>query len=130
MGFTYSLCDGEHLPASGVDWDESRRQQLPLLCVVASGGVKQLIDTNLHKTIQSVQSKGPARLQMNPSCPTYLAEMMPVECRCCLRSQLEEMQLCSQDLLRSGDRGQVEPELHLLTAHCNGNDIVRHQSKG
>lgn len=50
---------------------------------------------------------------------TYLAEMVPVENQCCLRSQLEKMELCSENLLSSGNRRQVEPVLHLFTAHCN-----------
>lgn len=36
---------------------------------------------------------------------TYLAEMMPIKCQCCLRSQLEKMELCGEDLLSSGNRG-------------------------
>lgn len=60
---------------------------------------------------------------------SYLAEVMSVECQCCLWSQLEEMELCSENLLSSGNRGQIEPELHLFTAHCNGNYIIRDQNK-
>ena len=48
---------------------------------------------------------------------TYLAEMMPVECQRCLRPQFEEMELCSEDLLSPGHRGQIEPVLHLFTAY-------------
>lgn len=55
--------------------------------------------------------------------------MMSVECQCCLRSQLEKMELCSENLLSSGNRGQVEPELHLFTAHCNENYVIRDQNK-
>lgn len=50
---------------------------------------------------------------------TYLAEVMSVKCQHCLRSQLEQMELCSQDLLSGGHCGQVEPELHLFTTHCS-----------
>lgn len=49
---------------------------------------------------------------------THLAEVMPVECQRGLRSQFEEMELCSEDLLSPGHRGQIEPVLHLLAAHC------------
>lgn len=60
---------------------------------------------------------------------TYLAEMVSVECQWCQRLQLEKMELCSENLLSSGYRGQIEPELHLFTAHCNGNDIIRVENK-
>lgn len=56
---------------------------------------------------------------------TYLAEMVPVEGRGGLGSQFEEMELCCEDLLGCGHSGQIEPVLHLLTAHCNGYDTVR-----
>lgn len=60
---------------------------------------------------------------------TYLTEVMSVECQCCLRPQLEEMKLCGENLLSSGHCGQIEPELHLFTAHCKGGYMVRHQHK-
>lgn len=134
---TYCLCDGEHFPASRVDWNESRGQQLLLLCVVASAGVKQLINTNLNETgemraYSDVQSRGIAAFHLIDRLlvfnGTYLAEMVPVECQCCLRSQLEKMELCGENLLSSGNRGQVEPVLHLFAAHCNGNCIIREQN--
>lgn len=60
---------------------------------------------------------------------TYLTEVMSVECQCCLRSQLEKMKFCSENFLGSGHCGQIEPELHLFTAHCKGNYLVRHEKK-
>lgn len=48
----------------------------------------------------------------------YLAEVMPAEHLRGLRSQLEQVELSREDLLRSGDGGQVEAELHLLAMHC------------
>lgn len=102
---TYSLCDGEHLPTSGVDWDESRRQQLPALAAVGFGGVKQLIHTNLDGT-EGMEPTLEASMGENAwilgggggvfvQGVTYLAEVVPVERGCRLRSQLEKMQLCS-----------------------------------
>lgn len=41
---TYSLCNGEHFPASGVDRDQSRRLQLLTLRYVA---IYELVDTDL-----------------------------------------------------------------------------------
>ncbi|RCU34724.1 hypothetical protein DVA76_19270, partial [Acinetobacter baumannii] len=82
---------------------------------VVSAGVQQLINTNLK------EAGGDRELQQRPgercirvdslytplNCSvtislvsgTYLAEMVPVECHSGLRSQLEEMELCSEDLL-------------------------------
>lgn len=124
-----------------MDWDESRGQQLLLLRVVVFAGVKQLINTNLSEREEMgalQECPGERCIWVNSLYfiqlfslfnGTYLAEMVSVECQCCLRSQLEEMELCSENLLSSGNRGQIEPELHLFTAHCNGNDIIRDQNK-
>lgn len=54
---------------------------------------------------------------------------MPVERESSLRSQLEQMQLCSQNLLASCHRGQIKPELHLLTSHCKENRTIRDHKK-
>lgn len=126
---TYCLSNGEHFPAGRVDWNKTWRQQLLLLRVVASAGVKQLINTNLNRRrVITVKSKAEIYLvgfmRFHPVKvlsfnATYLAEMVPVEWQCCLRSQLEKMELCSENLLSSGNRRQVEPVLHLFTAHCN-----------
>lgn len=133
---THRLRDREHLPSSRVDWDESRRQQLLLLRVVASAGVKQLINADLNGTAEMWGVTAIPRAETLHFTElfstvtfesTYLAEMVPVKCHCCLRSQLEKMELCGEDLLSSGHRGQIEPVLHLFTAHCMGNDIVREQ---
>lgn len=126
---TYCLSNGEHFPAGRVDWNKTGRQQLLPLRVVASTGVKQLINTNLNgRRVITVMSKaeiclvgftGFYPINLLSINATYLAEMVPVEYQCCLRSQLEKMELCSENLLSSGNRRQVEPVLHLFTAHCN-----------
>lgn len=55
---TYCLSNGEHFPAGRVDWNKTWRQQLLPLCVVASAGVKQLINTNLNgRRVITVKSK-------------------------------------------------------------------------
>lgn len=118
-----------------MDWDETRRQQLPVLCVVVLAGVEQLINTNLDGKIKDGGLQECPRTRcilvhldiISLFDGAYLAEMVSVECQCCLRSQLEKMKLCSENLLSSGHRGQIEPELHLFTAHCNGNYIIRNQ---
>lgn len=56
---------------------------------------------------------------------TNLTEVMSVEGRCCLRAQLEKMKLSSENFLASGHRRQIEPVLHLVTAHCK--HIIYHQ---
>lgn len=44
---TYSLCNGEHFPASGVDRDQSGRQQLLPLSNVHFAAIQKLVDTDL-----------------------------------------------------------------------------------
>lgn len=44
---THCLCDGEHFPAGRVDGNESRGEQLLVLCAVASAGVHYLINAHL-----------------------------------------------------------------------------------
>lgn len=120
-----------------MDWNESGRQQLLLLCVVSCAGVEQLVNTDLNGTGGdkniSVMSRAEVHLTRFIACMskknksirpplcngTYLAEVVSVECQSGLWSQLEEMELGGENLLSRGYRGQVEPVLHLFAAHCN-----------
>lgn len=46
---TYSLCDGKNLPATGVNGNQSGRQQLLPLRNVHFAAVQNLIDIDLQK---------------------------------------------------------------------------------
>lgn len=91
-GHTYSLSYCEHFPTCGVDWDESGRKQLPLLCAVPFDAVQQLINTDLEDKIKTasvtklqrvnlVSTLNHQNVTIDHICPTYLAEVMPVECQ-------------------------------------------------
>lgn len=121
---THGLCDGEHFPAGRVDGNEPRGEQLLILRAVASAGVHYLINADLKPNNRggvTIALKTDMWLvEWSTGESTYLAEMVSVECQSCLRPQLEEMELCSEDLLCTCNRGQIESVLHLFTAHWNG----------
>lgn len=119
---THCLCDGEHFPTGRVDGNQARGEQLLILRAVAPAGVHYLINADLKPNNRdglTITLKPEVCLAVCTCTSTNLAEMVPGECQCCLRPQLEKVQLRSEDLLCTRNGGQVESVLHLFTAHWN-----------
>lgn len=80
------MCDGKNLPATGVNRNQSRRQQLSPLRDVHLAAIKNLVNIDL-------------------------TEVVSVKGERCLRSELEQMKFSCEDLFTPGNCGQVEAKL-------------------